>query len=475
MSHEPLLTEGSRPVRSGKADHLMEQIAAPENLLSAWRAVRGNIPRYRRERSSGPDGLSLDEFERELALRLGALRQSLMKGRYQPQPPALIKLPKPNGGHRQIAILSITDRVAQRAAQQILEPIWEPGFLPCSYGFRPGRSTRQAIDQARGERRTGNEWVVDGDIAACFDSLDHALLLKRIEAHVQDMRVIELLKLWLDQGILEHGMPEAGSGWLREHWEKLSGGVKQGTRWVLETLNPLDGGTADWEDLEGYPGFAVHSLAEDNFSEDRLPIDDTFSPGGYYPQGIGEPYRAPRQREMRREGLQQLIAGGLMLGSNWLRPTFQRLGSAMLRELQTPEGRVLLKKGALAGGGALGAAVGLGAAAYLVYHQVATSPVGVLQGSPLSPLMANIYLHPFDLAMTRQRYHLVRFADDWVVCCPSELSAERAYNEAVIALSKLHLKVNPEKTRILPPAAPVEWLGERIEPITGESHRRAKH
>ena len=154
-----------------------------------------------------------------------------------------------------------------------------------------------------------------------------------------------------------------------------------------------------------------------------------------------------------------------MIGSAWMRPALSRLGSTVIQSLRTPGGRAWLKKGVLAGGGIFGAAVGLGVASYLVYREVAAPPAGILQGSPISPLMANIYLHSFDVAMTRAGFHLVRFADDWVICCPSELTAERAYNQAVISLSKLRLKINPEKTRIVQPSNTVDWLGQRIEPV----------
>ncbi len=188
-------------------DKLMEQIAAPENLLSAWRAVRGNIPKYRRERASGPDGVSLAEFERELQPQLAALRDMLLRGRYYPMPPARFKLPKRGGGERVIAVLAVRERVAQRAAQQVLEPLWEPEFLPCSFGFRPGASIEQAVTYIHEQRQHGERWVVDGDIAACFDSLDHDILMARIQEKARDRRVLKLAQNWLDAGLMQSGLP----------------------------------------------------------------------------------------------------------------------------------------------------------------------------------------------------------------------------------------------------------------------------
>ena len=211
---------------------LMEQVAAPENLLSAWRAVRGNIPGYRRMRSAGPDGVTLEEFERHLPAQIDALRHGLMSGRYDPQPPSAFKVRKPGGGERRLAVLNVSDRVAQRAAQQVLEPLWEPAFLACSFGYRPGLSTRHAAEQVRSLRSSGSAWLVDGDIAACFDNLNHDLLLRRVEKRVRDARVIDLLARWLAVGIFEQGAAAVTANPLEEGWQKASGAVKKGAEWL---------------------------------------------------------------------------------------------------------------------------------------------------------------------------------------------------------------------------------------------------
>ena len=148
---------------------LMEQISAPENLLLAWRSTRGNIPKHRRERSSGPDGISIADYEGNLTTELNFLSEALLSGRYRPHPPATFQISKPAGGRREIVVLNVADRVAQRAAQQILEPLWEPAFLGCSFGFRPGLSVNDAIGCAQNLRLQEQPWIVDGDISNCFD------------------------------------------------------------------------------------------------------------------------------------------------------------------------------------------------------------------------------------------------------------------------------------------------------------------
>lgn len=440
-------------------DNLMQMLAAPENLLAAWHAVRGNIPQVRRARSSGPDGVSLADFERELPAQLSALRHALLRGTYRAQPPVVAGMPKKNGGVRKIAVLNVSDRVAQRAAQQVLEPIFEPGFLPCSYGFRPGLSTRNALEQANQIRAAGNGWVVDGDIESCFDSLDHALLLKRIELKVRDTAVLALVQQWVSVGILENCPPRARRPSLAENTGQIATQVK---RSIAKVTQP-----GDWADEErddaGWQ--AREARSSERYGYESAEPDDYADWDWDGRQG---------EDFARGSALRGLIASGAALGAGWLRPALLRLGSGLARELQSAAGRELLRRGALAGGGFVGAAVGIGAAAYVLYRRVAPVGQGVLQGSPLSPLLANIYLHAFDVSMSRAALTLVRFADDWVVFGPTQMAAERAYNQAYVALSRIHLKLNAEKTRIYSPAEEVNWLGGAISVCRPERPRRRR-
>ena len=415
-------------------DRLMEQIAAPENLLAAWRAVRGNIPKYRRQKASGPDGVTLAEFERELQPQLEALRDMLLRGRYYPVPPARFKLPKRGGGQRVIAILPVRERVAQRAAQQVLEPLWEPDFLPCSFGFRPGTSIDQAVTYVHNLRQHGERWAVDGDIATCFDSMDHDLLIGRIQTKVHDARVLKLLQNWLDAGLLQSGPPVDSDPQSAINSQKRQKFVKDGMNWVLESVTG--------EEFD----YAADYGAE--------PVD-----------GIARPYAAGGFRSHNYPGLmlRRTLASVIVLGSGMLRPYAQRATSALTGALRglvgTPSGRRMLKSSSLMTGGLAGAAALAAITAYALNRKAGAAPVGVLQGSPLSPLLANIYLHPFDLALTGGGHHLARFADDWVITAPEQGHAEQSYNEALKALARLRLKVNPQKTRILQPEEKLEWLG----------------
>jgi len=439
-------------------EDLMERLAAPENLLTAWRMVRGNIPGYRRQRSSGPDGVSLTEFERDLPAQLGTLRHMLLKGRYQPQAPGLFTIAKRNGGTRQIAMLNVVDRVAQRATQQVIEPLYEPRFLPCSFGFRPGRSIQDAVYCTRQLRGHGYGWVVDGDIAACFDSLDHKLLINRVGKQISDNRVLDLIQRWLGIGIIENGLPADRPNWVAHGCQKASRGLRRGVDWALNTFtrpepnyDPYSSARYEPSNYVAQDGDEYPETGEDSLEE----AEDRF-------------YQYPREDEMKRRTLQnraiqQIATGGLFMGTSWARRSLTKAAPVAIAALKSPAGQLALKRVILSGGGALGAAAGVAVTTYFLFRKVVPGQVGVLQGSPLSPLLSNIYLHSFDVSITQAGYRLVRYADDWVILCPDQKNAEIAFNQATLALDRIHLKINREKTRILTPSDRLDWLGETVE------------
>ncbi len=428
---------------------ILELIGAPENLLSAWRSVRGNIPKYRRKRASGPDGVSLAEFEQDLTTQIKVLRDMLMKGRYQPSPPSYFSIPKSNGKQRVLAILSVRDRIAQRATQQILEPLWEPHFLPCSFGYRPGVSLNQAITHVQTLRTQQNGWVVDGDIAACFDTLDHDLLLSFLKHKIKDARAIALIQTWLDVGVMQMGPPQNVDMQFATRVENVKSYAKQGFEWVLESFAQR----ADpYSRYDGYYYDDPASYAADS---------DPANPSSPYPE------RDAMVSSMKRTTIQRVLASSAMFGMGVLRNRatgiLKKASSALRVAASSPVGRRLLKKNAMAVGGFAGLAAAAAVTAYLMNRTAGPAPVGVLQGSPLSPLLANIYLHPFDVSLSTAGHHLARFADDWVILCPTQDQAEAAYNDALRSLGKLHLKVNLSKTGILPPDQHLEWLGAVIK------------
>lgn len=134
----------------------------------------------------------------------------------------------------------------------------------------------------------------------------------------------------------------------------------------------------------------------------------------------------------------------------------------LVSKIKSMAGQEIIKQGLLLGGGTVGAVIGLSLSSYYIYRHYKFQSQGIMQGSPLSPLLSNVYLHAFDHSLTKAGYRLIRFADDWVILCPDEHCAEIAYNQSIVALSKIRLKINPEKTRILSPGEQFEWLGEVI-------------
>ncbi len=174
-----------------KITDLARQMSSLDNLMRAWRRVKAN--------GGGPgvDGESLQAFEANLKSNLEALRAALESGRYQPQPVRRVWTPKASGGQRPLAILTIRDRIVQRALYDLLAPVYERRFLDCSYGFREGRSTQDAVAAIVKWRDQGRRWVVDGDIRDCFETLDHRLLLETVTREVKDQRVLRLIERWL--------------------------------------------------------------------------------------------------------------------------------------------------------------------------------------------------------------------------------------------------------------------------------------
>lgn len=170
---------------------------APERLFSmnamrrAWHQVR------RSGKSAGTDGMTLDAFEARLNHELNRLRQQILSGTYQPQPVNQFFIPKKSGKLRPIQVWSVRDKVAQRVVVDYLTPILEAHFLDCSYGFRPGRSVKQAVEVVTSHRDAGCLWVVDADISDCFGSIDLELLLGQVRGVVSVHTIVQLIELWL--------------------------------------------------------------------------------------------------------------------------------------------------------------------------------------------------------------------------------------------------------------------------------------
>lgn len=279
---------------------LFEAICDGPNLHQAWLGVWSGRTIASRQTGAGVDGVTVADWAADWDARLRALQDDLLSGLYRPSPLLWFEIarrppgpPRSEGGLRRLGIPTVTDRVAQRAAKNVLEPIWEAQFLSCSHGFRPERSVFTAVAHVLWHEAAGRRWVVDADIAACFDTLEHTRLLDAV-VRLGDDRVTDLAAAWL--------------------------------------------------------------------------AASTSTPG-----------------------------------------------------------------------------------------------VGVAQGAPLSPLLANVYLHPFDVAMLRAGHALVRYADDFVVLCRTRQEAQVALDDAAAVLAGLGLALNGEKTRLARFGPDFSFLGAQFD------------
>lgn len=272
-------------------------------LQQAWRAVK------QAKGGPGVDGVTIAQFDARLEEELATLQAELASGAYRPRPLRQVLVPKAGEGMRGLAIWALRDRVAQRVVYDLIAPVFEPYFLPCSFGYRPGLGVEQAVQRVIDHRNANLRWVVDADIMHCFDAIDERRLFGMVRQRVRDRLVLRYIEQWLK----------------------------------VQLLSSLD----------------------------------------------GKPRRA-----------------------------------------------------------------------------------GASQGSVLSPLLANIYLHPLDQALTARGLALVRYADDFVICCRRRTDAQAAQMQAQATLRRLGLTLHPQKTQIVHFDQGFAWLGHFF--IRNEYHRLAR-
>jgi RNA-directed DNA polymerase len=283
----------SKSERKRKWYSLFDKVYALPNLWEAWLKVREN------RGAAGIDRMTVKRFDEEAYARIEHLQADLRNGTYRPQPVRRVFIPKSGGGERPLGIPTVRDRIVQQALLQILGPIFEAKFSPRSHGFRPERGCSTALEVVDRAVKHGYEWVVDADIKAFFDTVDHDKLLGAINEEISDGSVLQLIRRILKAGVIQ---PE------------------------VNDVEPTDLGTP--------------------------------------------------------------------------------------------------------------------------------------QGGPISPLLANIFLHHFDAKMAEARYGLVRYADDFVIFARSEEQAVAALQLAKQILEgELGLTVHPEKTRVVSVTQGFEFLG----------------
>jgi group II intron reverse transcriptase/maturase len=274
-----------------KFHSLIDKVWNWRNLNLAWSKVRHN------KGAGGTDKVSIAGFEKNLEQNLNEIQRLLRQDRYKPKPVKRVYIPKTHGKQRPLGIPTIRDRVVQQALKQVIKPIFEAEFSDSSFGYRPRKSAIQAIERIEALRTRGQEWVVDADLEAFFDRVNHEKLIDAVAERVSDGRVLRLIRSFLKADVMEQGL-----------------------------------------------------------------------------------------------GLTKNLIG-------------------------TPQGGVL------------------------------------------SPLLANIYLHPLDERMTELGYELVRYADDFLVLCRDRAEAKEALKHVEEVLRELELSLNSEKTRLKNFSEGVNFLG----------------
>lgn len=405
-----------------------DRLCELEILMQAWKQVRAN------KGAAGIDRVTIAEFERDLIGNLQSLAERLREGRYYPMPVRTVEMKKRSGGTRTLGILTVEDRIVQRSVLNLIEPLWEPVFRDSSFGFRPGRNVEMAVKRALDYRAAGDVYLVDADIRDCFGSIRHDLLMHLVGARIRDKRMLSLIRMWVDSRQALAAADSADSALL----DRLTGYAGESVEGVITSL--LDR-RADGL-YGGYSGYGQYP-----------PLPPAPLPA--YPENP-EDAESQARGEARKELLKRIGENVVVLGLTYLGRSRRLLSPTTI---------------ALTGAAAL-VAVAYPAASRAVRKRLGTDALtaggaGTVQGGALSPILCNIYLNELDVEMERREMRLVRYADDFVICCRTEAEARRAMDLAARKLAELGLQMHPEKTRITRfDQGNFEFLGYRFDQFT---------
>ena len=391
---------------------LATQLCATETLHAAWRKVRAN------KGGPGSDGVTIQQFEANLTKHLRQLSREIAEERYYPLPVQQFTMKKSNGSTRDISVLALKDRIVQRAVCDLISPIYEAKFLDCSFAYRPNRGVPHAVAQVAAIRAEGYTWGVHADIENFFDRMDTHILMRFLRASMEEPAIIRLIQMWLDMGgILQPPKLPTWSMHVENTVHHLGEGVEQ-------VVNRL---------LHRTPNIEHYSEHADALIEDEWSLDDpemTTSAGALAQTG------KEMLTNLGRDGLLLLLANAKRLWKPLATKQLLIIAPLVVAALAAPTVGSIVKE-----------------------RMSRPRKIGIIQGSPLSPLLANIYLHPFDKAMTRAGIRMVRYADDLLLLCRTESRARHALQHAQKQLARLKLELNPKKTQIAEFNTGIEFLG----------------
>ncbi len=185
--------------------NLFDKLYSMEFLYEGFRAVKKN------KGAPGIDRVSIKDYEMDLDNNLRQLGEQIKSWRYKPSPVLRVEIPKPgnNAGIRLLGIPCVQDRVVQATLKLILEPILDPTFSDSSYGFRPKRNQRQAVEAAQRIIKTGKEYVIDIDLSKFFDRVNHDRLVSRLSKIIKDKRILRIIGMTLRSGVMKDGLYSA--------------------------------------------------------------------------------------------------------------------------------------------------------------------------------------------------------------------------------------------------------------------------
>ena len=186
--------------RDSAEPELLEAILDRQNMNKAYKRVKAN------KGAPGIDGMTIEEALPYLRKHKDELIGRILRGKYTPSPVKRVEIPKPDGGIRKLGIPTVIDRIIQQAISQKLMPIYEPLFSDGSYGYRPGRSAKDAINRVKEYAEEGYRYAVSLDLSQYFDTLNHERLLNLLRKEIKDERVIQIIKRYLRSGVMEHGV-----------------------------------------------------------------------------------------------------------------------------------------------------------------------------------------------------------------------------------------------------------------------------
>ena len=193
--------------RDSAEPDILGKILERDNMNRAYKRVKAN------KGAPGIDGMTIEAALPWLREHKDELIGRIKRGKYTPSPVRRVEIPKPDGGIRKLGIPTVIDRIIQQAIAQKLMPIYEPMFSDGSYGYRPGRSAKDAIERVREYAEEGYRYAVSLDLSRYFDTLNHERLLNRLRKEIKDERVIQIIKRYLKSGVMENGVvKETGEG-----------------------------------------------------------------------------------------------------------------------------------------------------------------------------------------------------------------------------------------------------------------------